>query len=272
MHDIIHKDKLDTKLNIEGVTLSRDNVIIKGAEYKLEKVASVKALIDVENLNNPKVGSVTMKDVPLVAYDKDGKVLDVEIVPQKVEATIKISSPSKTVPIKVETKGTLDNMAIKSLTPSATSVTVYGDEVSLEDIENVVAEIDINGVKENKKYNVNLKKPSGVRQMSINKITVNMELDNITSKELTGIKINSVNLASGLKVQALSKEDSSITVILEGSSSVIKNIEASSINAYIDLADLTPGDREVEIKVTGNDNRVIYKSKVKKIKVRISKE
>lgn len=271
-YDIIHKDKLDTKLNIEGVTLSRDNVIIKGAEYKLEKVASVKALIDVDNLNNPKVGSVTMKDVPLVAYDKDGKVLDVEIVPQKVEATIKISSPSKTVPIKVETKGTLDNMAIKSLTPSATSVTVYGDEVSLEDIENVVAEIDINGVKENKKYNVNLKKPSGVRQMSINKITVNMELDNITSKELTGIKINSVNLASGLKVQALSKEDSSITVILEGTSSVIKNIEASSINAYIDLADLTPGDREVEIKVTGNDNRVIYKSKVKKIKVRISKE
>lgn len=271
-YDIIHKDKLDTKLNIEGVTLSRDNVIIKGAEYKLEKVASVKALIDVENLNNPKVGSITMKDVPLVAYDKDGKVLDVEIVPQKVEATIKISSPSKTVPIKVETKGTLDNMAIKSLTPSAKSVTVYGDEGSLEDIENVVAEIDINGVKENKKYNVNLKKPSGVRQMSINKITVNMELDNITSKELTGIKINSVNLASGLKVQALSKEDSSITVILEGSSSVIKNIEASSINAYIDLADLTPGDREVEIKVTGNDNRVIYKSKVKKIKVRISKE
>ena len=43
-YDVIHKDRLDTKLNIESVTLSRDNVIIKGAEYKLAKVASVKPL------------------------------------------------------------------------------------------------------------------------------------------------------------------------------------------------------------------------------------
>ena len=33
--EVIHKDNLDTKLNIESVALSRDNVIIKGAEYKL---------------------------------------------------------------------------------------------------------------------------------------------------------------------------------------------------------------------------------------------
>ena len=49
-YDVIHKDRLDTKLNIESVTLSRDNVIIKGAEYKLAKVASVKALIDFDGI------------------------------------------------------------------------------------------------------------------------------------------------------------------------------------------------------------------------------
>lgn len=271
-YDIIHKDNLDTKLNIESVTLSRDTVIIKGAEYKLEKVASVKALIDVDNLNNPKVGSITLKDVPLVAYDQQGNVLDVEIVPEKVEATIKISSPSKTVPIKIETKGELDNKAIKSLTSNVSTVTVYGTDQALEDVEYVTAEIDIEGIKENKKYNVNLKKPVGVREMSVNKVTINMVVDDIATKEITGVRINSLNLASGLKVQALSKEDSSISVVLSGSESVIKNIDVSNINAYIDLSDLSIGEHEVEIKVSGSDDRVSYTSKIKKVKIRISAE
>lgn len=271
-YDIIHKDNLDTKLNIESVTLSRDTVIIKGAEYKLEKVASVKALIDVDNLNNPKVGSITLKDVPLVAYDQQGNVLDVEIVPEKVEATIKISSPSKTVPIKIETKGELDNKAIRSLTSNVSTVTVYGTDQALEDVEYVTAEIDIEGIKENKKYNVNLKKPVGVREMSVNKVTINMVVDDIATKEITGVRINSLNLASGLKVQALSKEDSSISVVLSGSESVIKNIDVSNINAYIDLSDLSIGEHEVEIKVSGSDDRVSYTSKIKKVKIRISAE
>ena len=45
-YDILHRDNLDTKLYIKDVELSRSDIIIKGAEYKLEKVATVKALID----------------------------------------------------------------------------------------------------------------------------------------------------------------------------------------------------------------------------------
>jgi len=271
-YDVIHKDKLDSKLNIESVTLNRDTVIIKGADYKLEKVASVKALVDVESITSQKVGSATLEDVPLVAYDKDGKIVDVEIVPEKVQATVKISSPSKSVPIKIETVGELDNRAIKSLTPSQYNVVIYGPNKSLEDIEYVTAEIDVDKVKEDKKYTVTLKKPTGVREMSIEKITVDMKLDSITTKEVTGVKINSINLGNGLKVQALSKEDSNITVILKGSSSVLKTIDSSSIKAYIDLADLTVGDHEVEIKVSGTDNRIVYSSNLKKVRIRISKD
>ena len=271
-YDIVNKDSLNSKLNIESVSLSRDSVIIKGAEYKLKTVASVKALIDINNLKNQEVGSQTIDNVPLVAYDKDGKVVKVEIVPEKIEATIKISSPSKNVPIKVETKGELDNKAIKSILTSASNVTLFGSQDVLENIEYVVAEIDVDGVKKDKKYTVNLKRPSGIRAMSLDEITITMTVDDIVTKEITGIKINPINLASGLKVQALSKEDSSITVVLKGSSSVIKNIDSSSINAYIDLSDLSVGEHEVNINVKGTDNRVTYQSKIKAIKVKISKE
>ncbi|MDD6879406.1 MAG: CdaR family protein [bacterium] len=269
-YDIIHKDKLDTKLNIESVSLNRDTVIIKGAEYKLEQVASVKALIDIESISSPKVGSMTLSNVPLVAYDGDGNPIDVEVVPSSVDATIKISSPSKTVPIKVTATGNLNNKSIKSLTPSDTNVTIYGSENALSDVEYVEAVVDVEGIKENKKYSVNLKKPSGVREMSLDKITVNVELDNIATMEVEGIRINPIGLSKGLKVQALSEKDSSITVVLKGSESVIKNIDASSIKVYIDLTDLDVGDYEVDIKVSGEDDRVLYTSKLKKVKVRIS--
>ena len=48
-----------------------------------------------------------LKDVDLVAYDTDGKVVDVEIVPKKVTAKVTITSPSKEVPIKIVPKGDL---------------------------------------------------------------------------------------------------------------------------------------------------------------------
>ena len=77
--DIIHKDKLDTKLDIKSVTLSKDRVTIKGPEYKLNQVASVKALIDIENLTNQKEGTQTLSDVQLVAYDNTGNIVEIEI-------------------------------------------------------------------------------------------------------------------------------------------------------------------------------------------------
>ena len=71
--DILHQDDLDSKLYIDNVELDRTDVIIKGAEYKLDQVATVRALVDVDDIRNPEAGEVTVKDVPLVAYDDEGK-------------------------------------------------------------------------------------------------------------------------------------------------------------------------------------------------------
>ena len=100
-YDILHSDDLDSKLFIKDVELDRDDVIIKGAKYKLEKVATVKAMVDVDKIAKPKAGTMTLNDVKLVAYDAKGKVVDVEIVPKTVSAKITISSPVKEIPVKV---------------------------------------------------------------------------------------------------------------------------------------------------------------------------
>ena len=272
-YDILHKDNLDSKLYIKNVELSRDNVIIKGAEYKLKKVATVKALIDVNNLNNPQAGEIKVKDVPLVAYDNNGEIVDVEIVPSTIEATLTITSPSKEVDIKVIPKGNLAfGKSIKSITPSINKVTIYGEEEAVAAIDTIEVPIDIKGLNADKRYNITITKPSGITELSTKTITVKVELDTAVSKEFTDIPIETENLDGKYAVQALNREDSSVTVVVNGSKDTIDNISAQNIKAYIDLKDYGVGEHEVEVKVKGDDLKLTYTSKTKKVKVRITEK
>ena len=271
-YDVLHKDSLDTKLNISNIDLSRNDCIIKGADYKLKQVATVKALIDIDNLKTPKVGVTTMKDIPLVAYDASGNIVDVEIVPQSIEASIEIKSPSKTVPVKIVPKGNIAfGKSIKTTETSISTITIYGDQDSLEDIEYVPVEVDVTDLANDKEFNVNIPKPSGVREMSSKTMTVKIMLDDEITKEFTDIRITPLNLDSKYKVQAASEADGKITVIVKGSASVINELTAEAISASIDLAGLSEGTHDVDVKVTGEDLKVSYESKTKTVKIKITK-
>ena len=271
--EIIHKEYLDTKLSIDNIVLERDNVIVKGAQHVLDEVAVVKAIIDVEKLSNVKPGTTTLTEVPLIAYDSEGnKMNSVEIVPNKLPATVTITSPSKEVPIKLEVEGELDGVAIKELKSDIETVTVYGNQETIDKIEFLPVSVKVQGVKEDKKYTINLVKPTGVREISTKTITVSLKVDNIATKTLSNIPIDTINLGSGLKVQAIGEENRSVEVIVNGSSSLIGSIEASHVKAFIDLEGKGVGEHSVPVKVTGEDTRVTYTPRVKEVKIVISKK
>ena len=271
--DVLHKDSLDSKLYIDDIELDRTDVIVKGAEYKLKQVATVKALVDVNNIPNPHEGEITLKDVPLVAYNNDGKIVDVEIVPKTVAANITITSPSKEIPIKVVPKGNLAfGKAIKSIETSLSSVTVYGDQSVVDKLEQLEVEIDVKGLEGDKDFNVTLKKPKGITELSSKTMTVKVLVDNSISKEFENISIQYENLADGYKVQALSDDDRQVDVVVKGSENIVNAIQNTDIKAYIDLKDYGVGEHEVDVKVTGNDLKLSYVSKTKKVKIKIIKE
>ncbi len=272
-YDLLNQDSLDNKLVIDNVSISTDKVVIKGAEYQLKKVATVKALIDINNLVKQEVGVTTINDIALKAYDENGNVVDVEIVPEKINADIKISSPSKELPIKVIPVGNVAfGKAISSINSSETSVKVYGDEETLNSLTYIPVEVDVNDLSSNKQYKMELEKPVGIKHMSVNNITVNVGLDNSTSKDLAGIDIKYRNLADGYSVQGVSASDTSVTVTLKGVESVIKNITTDDVTAYLDLSGYGEGTHEVDVLVTGDDVKVEYVVKTKKVKVKITRK
>ena len=271
-YDILHQDNLDTKLNIDSVELDRSEVIVKGAEYKLDKVATVRALVDVDDFPTQEAGEITLENVPLVAYDANGKTVDVEIVPKTVTAKVTISSPSKEVPIEIVPKGDLAfGKAIRSLSSNIDSVTVYGSEEALDKLDSLEVEVDVTGLDDDKEYTVTLKRPNGITEISKKTITVNVTLDDSTTREIENVSIATENLdTSKYKVQALSEADSRVTVVVTGSKSIIDSIDSSLIYAYVDLDGLGVGEHEVEVKVRGDDVKLSYASKTKKVKVRIT--
>ena len=271
--DVLNKDKLNSKLIIDNIGVDDDSVVIKGAEKQIKKVASVKALVDVNNLSSQDIGKNVLKDVPLKAYDQDGNVVDVELVPSKVDVNVVISSPSKELPIKIIPVGNVAfGKAISSIKTSESKVTVYGLSDSLDGLNYIPVEVDVNNLSENTQYKLEIPKPVGVKSMSVNNITVDISLDSVSDKDISNVGIETKNLASDLKASAVSSSDSAIDVNIKGVSSVINSITADNITAYVDLSGYGEGEHEVEVTVEGSDVRVQYIAKTKKVKIRITKK
>lgn len=271
--DLINKDHLNSKLSIKEVNVDQKEIIIKGAEHVLEKVSTVKALVDIDNILDPKAGVMTLKDVKLVAYDKEGQVVNVEMVPNKVTATVSIVSPSKELPIKVMPKGTVEfGKAISSMTSDVSKIVVYGEESVINDLQYIPIEIDVTGLRENKAYNVNIDKPQGVRDISVDKAVVTVTLADEISKEINDIGIETINLDNNYKAVAIGESSSKTSVIVKGTKDVIDNIDASSIKATVDLKGYGEGDYEVNVVVEGEELKASYTPKTTKIKVRITRK
>ena len=273
-YDLLNEDKLDSKLSIKNVTLDRNEIIVKGSKETLDKIAKVKALIDLKAANLTDKGTTTVDSIILAAYANDGTIINnVEIVPAKISASISVDSYSAELPIKVVTEGNLTTgYALGSVNSSVQKITVYGSEEAIKDLTYIEAKINVDGLNANKTYNISLTKPAGVNYMSESNVTVDVKLETESSKEISGVSVKPINLGDRLKAGAASLNDQSIIVIAKGASSALEKLEAKDIIATVDLSGLSVGTHDVEVKVTTSDIRVSVKPKESTIKVRIMNE
>lgn len=271
--DTINKESLDVKLSVSQVAIDKTEIIIKGAEHTIERVANVRALVDIRKLVDPTAGVMILEEVPLIAYDTNGKVVEVEMVPSKVTATINVESPHKEIPIKVIPVGEVQfGKAISSITSSVTKVTVYGSQEVINKIEYFPIEVEVGKLNTNKEFNVSLVAPEGIRALSAKNTKISITLGEEVSKEIKNVPIATINLDSNYTVVSLGKDTSQTNVIVKGTKEVLNTIDETGIKAIVDLTGYKEGEHEVEVIVTGNDVKATYSPKTTKIKIRISKK
>ncbi len=272
-YDLLNEDK-DSKLTINDVELDTSEVIVKGSKEALDKVAKVKALIDLKEADIKEKGEYNVDSITLVAYDNEGnKMENIEVVPNKISAKLTVESYFVELPVKVVTKGTITSgYAISSITNTVNKVQVYGEKELIDTLTYIEAPIDISALSSDKTFNVNLTKPNGVRYMSETSSKVTVTVDTETSKTFEGIEIESLNLANGYSVSALTEEDRKVDVIVKGVSSALETLDPSKIKAYIDLSGYnTENTYEVEIKLSIDDPRFNLVPSKKTVNIKVVK-
>ncbi|MDE5539937.1 MAG: hypothetical protein K2J20_05575, partial [Bacilli bacterium] len=275
-YDLVNVDALNEKLSVESVELSKSEVVVKGSKESLDKIASIKALIDLNNKSLADAGTYEVDNLGLIAYDSKGKIItDVEIIPSNMTATVTLDTYSKSVPINVLTTGNLvTGKAIASIlinNNNSYSTTIYGDQETINGISSVPVTINVTdeGANNTKTYNANISKPSGVRALSDSKVSITVTFGDEKQKEVNVSTISSKNLSSDLVANIVGTD--SVTVIVKGVQSVIDNVTESNINAYINLENYSTGEYDIPIEIENDDPKLNF-AVTSTVKVRITKQ
>ena len=262
-YELLNETKLNAKFSISSVSLDQTSVVVKGSKDVLSEIATVKALIDLSNNKFTEAITYEVDNLPLVAYDKNGRVLEnVEIVPTTVSASISFSTYKSTVPIVVSTTGDLvAGKSISSITINGKTnytVDIYGEKAEIDNIASVPVTIDITGKGSGgaQTYNATIKKPTGVRSISEEDVKIVVTFGDEKQKTIDISNIKAYNLGSGLTVNRTN--EAPISVQVKGVQSVIDSINESNISAYIDLTNFTAGTYDVDVKIENTDPRVKY--------------
>ncbi len=268
-YDLMNEDQLDPKLSVKSVELSRSNVKVRGSQETIDSIATIKALIDLNNSDFTKAGIYTVDNLNLVAYAADGSVVNnVEIVGTNISAKVELNSYSKKVAVQVNTTGSLvSGKAISSITINGVDAnefetTIYGDEEALEGIDKIPVSIDVEGQGNNgqKTLNVTISRPTGVRSIADESITVVMNFAEAKQKTITIEGIRTTNTPNGLTANLADAKDKVVEIQVIGTESIINSLDANNadIYAYVDLTGMTTGTYSVPVQVQGSDSRLQY--------------
>jgi len=270
-YDLVSTDDLDEKLSVDRISLDSSEVIVKGSQDALDKIASIKALVSVSSKEDndddtdeyTEAGTYEMTKIPLVAYNNKGEIIkNIEIVPQYLTGTLVLKSYKTTVPLSVSTTGELLNgKAIASITinnSSSYSLDIYGEENDIKNISSVPVTINVDGLgaESVKNYKVTISKPSGVRHMSIKNVTITATFGDEEQKAVEVTDIEQKYLADGYSATIVSTDKTIVQV--KGVKSNIEKITSNNIKAFVDLAGLAEGTHTVPIKVDNNNPLISY--------------
>ncbi|MBA2176571.1 hypothetical protein H0266_16915 [Halobacillus locisalis] len=175
--DYINESKLSSDLVLGEAEASPAEVQITGSESAVDRVASVKAIIDV----GAAAETIENQEAPVKVYDNQGNELNVLVDPNAVEVTVPVVERSKQVPVQLTAiGGAPEGIIVNGLSTETQQVTLYGPEEVLAEIEALSeVEVDITEITEDQTIDVDLPVPQGVTKVDPKTIKVMIDVDQV---------------------------------------------------------------------------------------------
>ena len=251
-YDFINQSKMEDIYSPGTPVFDYTKVNVRASAKTLDSIAFVKALIDVSDQT-----ADFEQNARLIAYDSNGNPVNADIIPDQVHVVVPVTNPSKSVPVNVQVSGEVpDGKAISSITLDQQTVTIYGAENVLADIDNITVTLDASTLTKDSTVLRPISLPSGVSSASVSQITMNVTLDKSTTRTIDNVPIHVRNNVNHYKA---SQPDNITTVSVEvhGAQQNIEAIIADMINVYIDMEDATPVLQTFELKVEQPTNGLV---------------
>ena len=253
-YDFINQDKMEQIYSAGTPEFEYTKINVRASKDTLDSIAFVKALIDVSGQS-----ADFEQDAVLVAYDSSGKPVNADIVPNTVHVKVPVTSPNKSVNIQVQVSGEVpDGKAIDSITMDQQTVTIYGSETTLANIDQVVVTLDAGTLTKVSTVLRPIVLPAGVTSATNTQVTMNITLADAEEKTIDDIPINVINNNKHYKAsQPDNKTTTSVTV--KGTKNNIDKLAADDINVYIDMKDVQPGLQKFALQIEQpKDGFVVY--------------
>ncbi|PTK14644.1 hypothetical protein BUZ72_12470, partial [Staphylococcus saprophyticus] len=114
-----------------------------------------------------KVSKDTTDVAKITAFDRNLNKIDVSIDPNEVNLSVKVEDYSKKVKVKMKSVGSLSNgQEVKDIKLDDNEVEIYGNKDDLDDIDEITARINLDGVSDTTEKKVDFQVPDKVTKVS----------------------------------------------------------------------------------------------------------
>ena len=253
-------------------TMSTDEVTVKAPTSIIDKIKKVAVRCSLDGTNTN-----ISKKCPVILYDKNDKEIksdEIELSDKKIRVNVNVLR-AKQVPISTINKDELgkpaDGYVVDDVILSSDSITVYGSEESLDSIESldIQDDIDVSDAKGDVTQNIDVtgKLPKGLSVSGESTITVKVLIKKLITRtfEYDASEVSLNDLSSDLDVQLVTKK---VKVTLQGEEEVISQLTKDDMAISADLGKVKEGTTTVHVDVAVPDNTTLMNNVTIKIKAK----
>lgn len=253
-------------------SMSTDEVTVKAPTSIIDKIKKVAVRCSLDGANTN-----ISKKCPVILYDKNDKEIksdEIELSDKKIRVNVNVLR-AKQVPISTINKDELgkpaDGYVVDDVILSSDSITVYGSEESLDSIESldIQDDIDVSDAKGDVTQNIDVtgKLPKGLSVSGESTITVKVLIKKLITRtfEYDASEVSLNDLSSDLDVQLVTKK---VKVTLQGEEEVISQLTKDDIAISADLGKVKEGTTTVHVDVAVPDNTTLMNNVTIKIKAK----
>lgn len=268
--DYVNRFKMDSIYDLSEPELEQGEVYVRASNETLDKIAYVKALINVKDSYTKDFET----EATIAAYDENGDKMDVDIIPSKMKAKVKVTKPYKNVPVTLVPNGVIpNNKAIESYTLNHPTVDIFAKQSVLDNITELPISIPASTLTSDREFSMPLIAPNGVTKISESFVNISIKLADAKETIVSGVPIHIINTLDGFQASFVNETDKTTAVTVEGAEKIIKKIKKDDIKVYADMSKVDKtGTYEIELLVEGKNKLASYKTKAGKVTIKVEEK